>query len=834
MVKKKIERNIENRFLKWKVLIISLIALPIAIFVISVIISVLKNDSNEYVLYNDDSFSIHCYLNKTINGDNDWNVVKKVDIGDKITCNVSYEIAENISKLSYELEYGNALRKEKVDTYWGNVNDIDANLDIKGNLFTYTYTNGISFDDSPNIIFEVTNNNTNDLYVAIKNIKILTTNGEKYYENNSYYLLEGNSDEIINRIDYGNELEVATIVYTMKNHILPTFNNLDELVDKKYQCEERKINSNGTIYLKNCDNGSQIVTHGKDYSGYVGSDSIYTYKDNDMLFISKERNNNYSLIDIYNCESSLCNGLIEDDMIYISDFELKYKKIGSNKNYKLVHPIKSYEIKQIDGNKNIFIRYYDINGKKLYSYFEYYDDKIDDKQYIKLEGNNSVIIQFDENNELSFNNSTLESGYLLINKMYEDENKNYIYDYKNKNIVFDLSSYDEFKNSSLFMKIENNFAVVSNDSSYQEILYLNPNMKVLYDETISMDDNYYIFKNKNILFKRDNKFYIYDQNGIFIKNAFSEVSPISIEVDENDKIYGIVKNKDSNGFNIYDDDNNLVHTSKTYDKIYDVYKAFGKIFVIVDEKGFLKLYDKNEKLMAIYTKMTDNLEYDYNYYGDVWIRDNNIKIGQKGAYILFYYDALKDTLNVYQKSEEGDYEKPVLYLYPKEKEEITVKFEHHNLLSTTYPKYYNEWKVIAYPNGDLYDNDNKYYYGLYWEENNKFNADFKEGFYVTKNEAISFLEEKLSIIGLNPRERNEFIMYWLPVLEKNEKSLVYFELTEEREKGNKLLIEPQPDSMLRMAIHIKRVNQKTNIKEQKLERFNRYGFSVVEWGGKRY
>ena len=64
MVKKKIERNIENRFLKWKVLIISLIALPIAIFVISVIISVLKNDSNEYVLYNDDSFSIHCYLNK--------------------------------------------------------------------------------------------------------------------------------------------------------------------------------------------------------------------------------------------------------------------------------------------------------------------------------------------------------------------------------------------------------------------------------------------------------------------------------------------------------------------------------------------------------------------------------------------------------------------------------------------------------------------------------------------------------------------------------------------------------------------------------------------------
>ena len=108
---------------------------------------------------------------------------------------------------------------------------------------------------------------------------------------------------------------------------------------------------------------------------------------------------------------------------------------------------------------------------------------------------------------------------------------------------------------------------------------------------------------------------------------------------------------------------------------------------------------------------------------------------------------------------------------------------------------------------------------------------FKEGFYVTKDNAINFLEEKLSIIGLNYKERNEFIMYWLPILEKNKKSLVYFELTNSRQNYNRLIINPKPDSLLRVAIHVKKVNQKTSIKEEKLPRFERKGFTAVEWGG---
>ena len=137
---------------------------------------------------------------------------------------------------------------------------------------------------------------------------------------------------------------------------------------------------------------------------------------------------------------------------------------------------------------------------------------------------------------------------------------------------------------------------------------------------------------------------------------------------------------------------------------------------------------------------------------------------------------------------------------------------------------------MASPDGTLSDGNHDYY-ALYWEEVGNHPITFKEGFYVEAKDAIKFLEEKLNIIGLNSREANEFIMYWLPILERNQKNLVYFELTDERNEYNKLNITPKPDSLLRIAIHVKKVDHQVNIKEQKLKSFKRTGFTAVEWGG---
>lgn len=251
--------------------------------------------------------------------------------------------------------------------------------------------------------------------------------------------------------------------------------------------------------------------------------------------------------------------------------------------------------------------------------------------------------------------------------------------------------------------------------------------------------------------------------------------------------------------------------------------------------------------------------YTYSVYGSMYYPKNDVNNKEEGYYIIFTnhdiesgsggeVDQNGNVLNSYEyyylpssnttgkeKTWAGGYAKPVLYLYPEnDNTRISVSFEKPYLLTTTYPKYTNGWSVVANKNGDLHDEDDKYYYGLYWEEEGSTKVDFSEGFYVTKDNAIDFLEEKLRIIGLNDRERNEFIMYWLPILEKNGKSLVYFELTEERNTYNKLLINPNPDSMLRIAIHVKRVDKEYNINEEKLESFNRSGFAAVEWGGVVY
>lgn len=288
----------------------------------------------------------------------------------------------------------------------------------------------------------------------------------------------------------------------------------------------------------------------------------------------------------------------------------------------------------------------------------------------------------------------------------------------------------------------------------------------------------------------------------------------------------------------------------SYNGYTDIVGTYENYVIYTDNNSKLILQnieDKSEsKELA---KVEKNYYIWYNYYTRKTLdemEENNKKEGlyvvieypgqdSKGNYGIEYcYTPTGEIIEYPIKQEIGGRAKPVLYLYPEKEMNVSISFAHPEYLTTTYPKYINSWNVTAKPNGDLTDKDGKYYYALYWDEKRYNEVDFNEGFYVEGKDAIKFLEEKLSIIGLNDKERNEFIMYWLPIMENNKKNLVYFELTNERELGNKLIIEPKPDSLLRVSIHIKKVSTKTSIKEQKLESFKRYGFTAVEWGGMTY
>ena len=178
--------------------------------------------------------------------------------------------------------------------------------------------------------------------------------------------------------------------------------------------------------------------------------------------------------------------------------------------------------------------------------------------------------------------------------------------------------------------------------------------------------------------------------------------------------------------------------------------------------------------------------------------------------------------------------KPIIYLYPKTTTNVSITLNNSRYLTTTYPKYNNGWNVIAKPDGSLLDKEtNREYYGLYWEGNNH-NVTMKEdGFIVEGKDTISFLEEKLKILGLTDREANEFIIYWLPKLEPNKYNYIRFETTEEINNYMKLTINPNPDSIIRILMDYKPLKKKIKIKEQNLITPKRYGFTVVEWGGSK-
>ena len=143
-----------------------------------------------------------------------------------------------------------------------------------------------------------------------------------------------------------------------------------------------------------------------------------------------------------------------------------------------------------------------------------------------------------------------------------------------------------------------------------------------------------------------------------------------------------------------------------------------------------------------------------------------------------------------------------------------------------------EWNVSVDSNGNIYDYKTKRnYYALYWEGKGNDNVSFDEGFVVKGEDTTKFLEEKLEILGLNEKEINEFIIYWLPQMENNKYNIIRFKTKEEIENYMPLEISKKPDTLIRVYMDFKPLNKKISVKMQKLEKVNRKGFTIVEWGG---
>ncbi len=179
--------------------------------------------------------------------------------------------------------------------------------------------------------------------------------------------------------------------------------------------------------------------------------------------------------------------------------------------------------------------------------------------------------------------------------------------------------------------------------------------------------------------------------------------------------------------------------------------------------------------------------------------------------------------------------KPVIYLYPKVKTEIDLKLNFKGKLLTTFPKYDKNWEVIAEPNGQIFDKKtNRYYNSLFWDGTIEFpkeHYEYNDGFVVPKEKLAEFLIEKLEYVGLNNQETNEFIQYWLPILERNKYNFIHFLVNEKCNEIVDLKINPKPETSIRIYMEFYGLENFINCNEQQLPKTERKGFTLVEWGG---
>lgn len=175
--------------------------------------------------------------------------------------------------------------------------------------------------------------------------------------------------------------------------------------------------------------------------------------------------------------------------------------------------------------------------------------------------------------------------------------------------------------------------------------------------------------------------------------------------------------------------------------------------------------------------------------------------------------------------------KPVIYLYPEKAQETRVNVELiAGTFTVTEPALQDGWQVTAYPDGTLVDEDGRTWPYLFWEADSQGEFQFEEGFVVPGQDTGAFLEKALAVLGLNEKERQDFLEYWLPLMEKNPYNQIAFQ-QEEYTSLAALIIDPAPDTLIRVFMAWKGLQEPVEMKEQVLTPVSRQGYTAVEWGG---
>lgn len=244
------------------------------------------------------------------------------------------------------------------------------------------------------------------------------------------------------------------------------------------------------------------------------------------------------------------------------------------------------------------------------------------------------------------------------------------------------------------------------------------------------------------------------------------------------------------------------------------------------------IYELKNDNHPIYQKVYDQTYKDPNFPQSLSDFIKKIK-SDKG--LLFTYDVygrlIKMTSTEYVPA--GECGKPVIYLYPQKAQNINVKVFPKGGFTKTDPLYPDGgWNVYAKPTGELLSLDNnKTYPYLFWEGRGGLYSIPEKGWSVARSEVPSFLNEKLTALGLNIKEKSDFIEFWLPRMKNSPYYFITFMGTNTMDEIAPLDVSPRPDTVIRVLMDFKELDHPTAVSGFTIHTPERKGFTLVEWGG---
>ena len=377
-----------------------------------------------------------------------------------------------------------------------------------------------------------------------------------------------------------------------------------------------------------------------------------------------------------------------------------------------------------------------------------------------------------------------------------------------------------------------NLKVAFQHPIYGTVWMTNP---INYKETKSELNSYmgYDYKNKKIIKKYND---IFGRNGFYIRMPNGLTVAYKLRLDIFDKVErsGILQaiwNDGSKNVNYYEE-NPSGCGSGSY-----VYNETGE----VDIKKDLVPIGKTIKGDVLYG-YADTSSEDFNkLYNEIYHPHNGGKKKSKEEFLamrpkVFWIDPYGRLLAFYSVDiiPMAECGKPVIYLYPKQAMNVNVQVEPNQGISVSEPKYSkNGWNVFAKPDGELILNDKKYPY-LFWEgASDVFYRQSDRGWVVSKKELNNFFDDKLKQLGLIQKEIDDFKEFWIPKMTQNNKPYYFITFLSQR-KINQLAplhITPKPDTVIRIMMDYKELEQKEEAYGFEIRTPKRKGFTVVEWGG---